>query len=202
MHTKTLKSHGTRIAKQFKLRIIQVLGPKILSKIKDTLPQSIFKPSMSKRTTSKLLSRMNKRFFLALLILICISSSLVIIAESQRTAAIIGNHGNLKIDGVGVYQNANCSIPVTNLDWGTLEPGTAENITLYIRNEGNHAANLSMMVNNWNPINASTYMALNWNYSGQTLSPAESIAVTLTLSVSSAARNVVDFSFDVIIGTD
>jgi hypothetical protein len=145
---------------------------------------------------------MNKRLLVALLILICMSSSLVIIAESQWTPVIIGNHGNLRICGVGVYQDANCSTAVTNLEWGTLEPGTAENITLYVRNEGNQAATLSLAINNWNPINASTYMALNWNYSGQTLSPMKSVPVALTLSVSSAATGIANFSFDVIIGTD
>ena len=202
MHTKILKSLGTKIAKKFKPRILYATGLKILAKIKNTLPESILTPSMTRKITSKLLSRTNKHLLLTLLILFCASSSLVIIAGLQWTPAVIGNHGNLRIDGVGVYQDTNCSIKITNLDWGTLEPGTVKNITLYIRNEGNHVATLYLMVNNWSPINASTYMALNWNYSGKTLSPMENVAVILTLSVSSVARNIVDFSFDVVIGTD
>jgi hypothetical protein len=43
-------------------------------------------------------------------------------------------------------------------------------------------------------------MALSWNYSGVVLSPMENIGVILTMSVSSAVKNIVDFSFDVIIG--
>jgi hypothetical protein len=159
------------------------------------------KPFTSEKTMPKLLSRINKRLLFALLVLICASSSLSIIAGSQLASTIISNHGNLRVDGVGAYQDANCSIAVKYLDWGTLEPGSAKNIKLYIRNEGNHAATLYFTTNNWNPVNTSSYITLSWNYSGVMLGPMEHIEVILTLSVSSIVTNIADFSFDVIIGT-
>lgn len=158
--------------------------------------------STPSKTILGLLSRINKRFLLALLIVICVSSGLSIIAVSQWAFTVIGSHGNLRVDGVGVYQDANCSAAVEYLDWGTLEPGSTKNITLYVRNEGNNAAALFLATDNWSPVNASSYMALSWNYNGRMLSPKENIGIVLTLSVSSAVVNIVDFSFDVIIGTD
>jgi len=187
----------------FKLKMHYVLESNISEKIKvawlDLMPTTLSTP---KKTMSKLLSRINKRLLLALLVLIYVSSGLSIIAGSQWSSTVIGSRGNLRVDGVGVYQDANCSVAVKYLDWGTLEPGSAKKITLYVRNEGNHVATLFLSTDNWSPVNASSYMALSWNYSGTMLSPMENIGVTLTLSVSSAVMNIVDFSFDIIIGAN
>jgi len=201
MYTKILKGFRTRIAMQFKLRMHYILESKILAKIK-VGPQILMLTKLftSKKTVSKLLSRINKSLLLALLVLICVSSGLSI-AGSQWASTIISSRGNLRVDGVGVYQDANCSVALKYLDWGTLEPSSAKNIILYVRNEGNHVATLFLATNNWSPVNASSYMALSWNYSGVVLSPMENIGVMLTLSISSAVKNIVDFSFDVIIGT-
>jgi len=43
---------------------------------------------------------------------------------------------------------------------------------------------------------------LSWDYNGETLSPMESIGLTLTLSVSADAKNIDSFSFNVILGTN
>jgi len=201
MYTKILKGFRTRIAMEFKLRMHYVLESKISAKIK-VGPQilMLMKLFTPKKTVPKLLSRISKRLLLALLVLICVSSGLSI-AGSQWASTIISSRGNLRVDGVGVYQDANCSIAVKYLDWGTLEPSSAKNITLYVRNEGNHVATLFLATNNWSPVNASSYMALSWNYSGVVLSPMEDAGVVITLSVSSVVKNIVEFSFDVIIGT-
>ena len=201
MYTKILKGFRTRIAMQFKLRMHYILESKILAKIK-VGPQILMLTRLftSKKTVSKLLSRINKSLLLALLVLVCVSSGLSI-AGSQWASTIISSRGNLRVDGVGVYEDANCSVAVKYLDWGTLEPDSVKNIILYVRNEGNHVATLFLATNNWSPVNASSYMALSWNYSGVVLSSMENIGVMLTLSISSAVKNIVDFSFDVIIGT-
>lgn len=203
MYKKALKGFCAKIVTEFKLRMHYVVESKISAKIKvarlDLVPTKLSTP---KKTMSKLLSRMNKRLLLALLVLICVSSGLGIIAGSQWASTIIGSHGNLKVDGVGVYQDANCSVALKYLDWGTVEPGSARNITLYVRNEGNHVATLFLATDNWSPVNASSYMGLSWDYGGKMLSPMENIGVILTLSVSSAVANIVDFSFDVVMGTN
>lgn len=149
----------------------------------------------------RILSPTDKHILFEFLILIGILSSVGVIAAYRYPATTIASHGNLKVNGVGVYQDANCSIAVEYLDWRTLEPGSAENITVYVRNEGNRAATLFLETNNWNPVNASSYMTVSWDYSGQTLNPTENSRITLTLSISSDVKDIVDFSFDIIIGT-
>ncbi len=144
--------------------------------------------------------RVSGRFLFVLLVLILASMGLGIIASSQRSSTIINSSGNIRIYGVGVYEDRNCNYPISNLDWGTLEPGTVKNITLFVRNEGNNAAILFLATDNWKPLNASSYMDLSWTYDGRSLNPSETAAMTLTLSVSPNIENTDDFSFDVIIG--
>jgi hypothetical protein len=80
-----------------------------------------------------------------------------------------------------------------------IEPGSMNNATVYVRNEGNVAANISLATENWNPSNASDYLALSWDYDGRLLNPREVAQVTLTLIVSSSVHGIESFSFDIII---
>ena len=137
---------------------------------------------------------------LALIVLACVLSGFGIIAGSRVNVAILGSGGNIKVDGVGVYGDSDCSVVLTYLDWGTLEPGSSSNITVYIRNEGNQASTLYLDVANWNPANAVYYMGVRWNYDGRILNPQENVEVKLTLSVSQEIDSISSFSFDLIIG--
>jgi hypothetical protein len=111
----------------------------------------------------------------------------------------VSNSGSIKGIGVGIYQYSNCTSPVSSISWGMLDPGSNKNVTVYIRNEGNSPATLSMATSNWNPSTASNYMTLTWNYGGQTLSVNQVIPVKLTLSASSTISGITNFSFDITI---
>jgi hypothetical protein len=120
----------------------------------------------------------------------------VLAALSNRT---ITNAGSVKTIGVGVYWDQTLASPVSSINWGSIEPGSNVNKTVYIRNEGNAPATLSMTTSNWVPPSASTYMTLSWNYGGQVLAVNEVRQVTLTLAVSSSVTGVTSFSFDITI---
>jgi hypothetical protein len=154
------------------------------------------------KTVSRFLGRVNRRILFELLILVGLLSSVGMIAASRWPATTIPSHGDLRIVGVGVYQDASCSVAMRYLDWGTVELGSTKNISLFIRNEGNNIATLYLATDSWNPRNASDYMDLSWNYNGETLSPMESIGIILTLSVSADAKNIDSFSFNVILGAN
>jgi hypothetical protein len=111
----------------------------------------------------------------------------------------VSNVGAVKAVGVGVYWDPDCVNTVASINWGTLEPGSIETVDVYIRNEGNSASTLSMYTENWTPTEASTYMTLDWDYSGQSLNPDEVVAVTFTLTVSSSIQGITSFSFDIVI---
>jgi len=116
----------------------------------------------------------------------------------QSSVRIVGR-GTVKAVGVGVFWDSNCTNPVSFIDWGMVEPGSMNNVTVYVRNEGNVVASISLATENWNPSNASDYLTLSWNYDGRELNPLEVVQVTLTLSVSSSVQGIESFSFDIII---
>jgi hypothetical protein len=123
---------------------------------------------------------------------------------------IIGNFGSSKTFayadsvkglGAGIFWNQACTNRTLSLDWGSIELGSNNNLTVYIRNEGNSAVSLWLATSNWTPFAALEYMTLNWNYSGQILSVDQEIPVELILSVSPNIIGITGFSFDTIITT-
>jgi len=123
---------------------------------------------------------------------------------------LIGSRGNVKVLNVGVYWDSNSTSRVGFLDWGSVEPGSVKNQTVFIRNEGNEPSTLLLVVDNWQPANLSRYMNLTWDYNGATIGPGETIPVTLSLLTSSSSdfisyimtNDVKRFDFDIIIGVD
>jgi hypothetical protein len=122
-----------------------------------------------------------------------------IVSSALTNNRMISNTGSVKAIGVGVYGEQACTNPVYSINWGILEPGSSVDKTVYIRNEGNTAAKLSMTTSNWNPSNASNYITLTWNYGGQTINVNAVIQVKFTLTVSSSISGITNFSFDITI---
>jgi len=100
---------------------------------------------------------------------------------------------------VGVYWDIGCSDEVSSVDVGDVEVGSIENMTVYVRNEGDTDVTLSMRTENWTPPEASSYITLSWDYGGQSISPDEVVPVVLTLSVSDDVSGITSFSFDLVI---
>jgi hypothetical protein len=126
--------------------------------------------------------------------------ALVVFASglTQSSVRIVGR-GTVKAVGVGVFWDSNCTNPVSFIDWGMVEPGSMNNVTVYVRNEGNVAVSISLATENWNPLNASDYLTLDWNYDGRQLNPQEVAQTTLTLTVSLSVHGIESFCFDIII---
>ncbi len=136
---------------------------------------------------------------LPLIVVLC-AIFLVIGALAQLTIRTsIGSTGTIKTMGLGVYWDGNCSTTVSSIAWGMIEPGSAKNVAVYLKNEGNIVVALSLDATNWSPENAKDYLTLSWNHGGQSISPDEVIQVTFTLTVSSDAQGITGFSFDIII---
>jgi hypothetical protein len=82
-----------------------------------------------------------------------------------------------------------------------MDAGSTNNLTVYIRNEVNSAASLSLGTSNWTPSASSNYISLNWNYSGQALRVDQVIPLELTLTVSHTIIEITDFRFNTVITT-
>jgi len=122
-----------------------------------------------------------------------------IVNALMTNSVTIGNTGSIKAIGVSVYWDLACTNEVSSLDWSALEPGSAENKTIYIKNTGNAVETLSLDTENWNPANASTYITLTWNYDGLPIDPNGIVEVTMTLTISPSITGITSFSFDILI---
>jgi hypothetical protein len=67
--------------------------------------------------------------------------------------------------------------------------------TMYARNSGNVNVTLAFNTTDWSPSNASAYLLVAWNYSGQVIKPLEVVAVSTTLTVSPSISGVANFSY-------
>lgn len=139
------------------------------------------------------------RVALALALVALTSVVLGTVTSVIQTSRTVSNAGSVKGVGVGVYWNLACTNRTSSINWGLLDPGSNRTVTVYVRNEGNAPATLTKTVQSWNPSTASSYLTLNWNYAGQTLSANQVLQLKLTLLVSSAITGISNFSFDTIV---
>src|SRR5208282_3802070 len=103
--------------------------------------------------------------------------------------------------GVGIYWDQACTNRTLSLNWGSIDVGSNNTLTVYIKNEDNSPASLWLETSNWTPSDSVSYMSLNWNYSGQVLSANQVISLELTLTVDPTINGISNFSFDTTITT-
>jgi hypothetical protein len=112
-------------------------------------------------------------------------------------------HNSGYIGAVGIFSDINLTQPLANgnIAWGTVFPGTTLNQTVYIMNYAGQNVNLSMTVDNWNPLSASQYMSVSWDHEGMILAPgvAEACVIYLTVYDNATSSGISGFSFDIVI---
>ena len=92
---------------------------------------------------------------------------------------------------------------LSSIDWGDdILPDSQVNRTIRIGNKLGDPVALDFVVSNWNPANASDYMALSWDNKESALIGKAYREVVLTLDVYSNVTGITNFSFDItILGT-
>jgi len=135
------------------------------------------------------------------LLLVTALISIATVASVGIVQRRIPNRGTVyvKVLGVDVYWDPECTSVVTEIDWGGLEPSDVASKILYVKNTGNVAVTLSMATENWTPPEAETYITVTWDAEGSVLNVGEIIAVDITLSVSAEISGISDFSVNIII---
>ena len=136
---------------------------------------------------------------LALVFTALLAGILGTVSSLVQTNRTISSAGSIKGIGVGIYWNSACTNRTSSINWGLTDPGSNKTVTVFVRNEGNTAATLSKATGNWNPSTASSYLSLNWDYTGQTLSVNQVLQVKLTLTVSKTISGITSFGFDITI---
>jgi len=142
---------------------------------------------------------MIKPFMVIAIVIVLVMFASEVILGQLSSLRLIGSRGRVKVVGVGVYWDSNCSSPVYSVDWGSVEANSVKNITVFIRNEGNEPSNLFLNTTNWDPPSASDFIKLGWDYNGNVISPQQRIRVTLMLSIAPIIEGIKEFAFDIII---
>jgi hypothetical protein len=111
----------------------------------------------------------------------------------------INSSGSIAVSpNIGVYSDSACTVQLTTINWGSPSPGATVNQTVYIKNtQGSTSLTLSMTTSNWNPTTANGPLTVTWNQQGTVLAPEQSIAATLTLTVSSSITGITTFSVQI-----
>jgi hypothetical protein len=142
----------------------------------------------------------NKKLTKIAIFAIVLTASLLAIA----TAGLLTSSQNVPASGtistvnLGCYSNSGCTTTLTSVDFGSITPGSQSTVTVYIKNTGTIAENLTMSTNTWNPANANTYLTLTWSPASTTLAAGATTSATLTLAASSSAGALSTFSVNVV----
>jgi hypothetical protein len=145
-------------------------------------------------------------------------SALISIWLSKFHNLHIPSVGTIHTLGVKAYWDSDLNNETKEIQWGTVYPGSLNNVTVYLQSICNVNATLELTPVNWTfnnsknaivlgPTNNTSYMSLIWNYDNSTVTPAQILQVTLTLQVENSLdftwflinNNVKTFSFDIII---
>ena len=105
----------------------------------------------------------------------------------------------VKAFGVDLYEDINFTVPVTEIDWGLVEPGQTKNFSAYIVSKSNVPVTLTMTTENWNPTNASDFITLTWSHEAAEIAVDGYVFATFLLIVDEAISGITTFTFTIII---
>jgi len=141
---------------------------------------------------------LRKALFLIACLLFFALGSFTTIAVMQWTQRIPSS-ATVKAVGVGIYKDINFTVSVTQINWGIVEAGESKNFSAYIVNRSNVPITLSMTTENWNPMNASNFIILTWNYDGTQITVDGYVFVSFVLTVDQAISGIDAFSFTIVV---
>jgi hypothetical protein len=131
---------------------------------------------------------------MASLTLIITTTGLLTQTQTFQGAGVI----SISAVGVTIYGDAGLTTPISNITWGTLNPGGQTTTTIYIKNNGTIPETLTFAANTWTPSNANTYLTCTWNPTQTTLAANATTSAIITLAASSSAPATA-FSFNMAI---
>jgi len=105
----------------------------------------------------------------------------------------------IEAPSIGVYWDSGCTNKVEAVDWGALYLDSVNSVETYVRNEGEAPIYFSLDTTSWQPLIASNYLSLDWNYAQQKVRPGDIVPVKFSLSVSANTRSITSFIFNIVV---
>ena len=135
-------------------------------------------------------------------IIIAITVTVFSLLLTFATIGVLGvprGKGSVSAVNVSLYSDASCTTECAAIDWGNINPNSDTTKTIYIKNSGDIPLILNLATSNWKPKQAKSAVALSWNLENCILKAGEAAAAVLTLSATSKAASLTDFSFAITI---
>jgi len=143
------------------------------------------------------MANLEKKKVVVLILVVCLGVTVAYAVWQQ--SLIISNVGRVKTFNVTAWQDMDCMIPLTSIDWSWLAPGQSKTFQFFLLSIGNTDTTLSMTTENWNLDNANLYLMLTWDRENYILQPKTVCLTTLTLTIDPAIVGIENFSFDILI---
>ncbi len=100
----------------------------------------------------------------------------------------------------GTIKSVGVDVSPTSLAWGILEPNSVTNMTVNIRGNGTAPVTLTYQVTDWQPKEAEDYMALTWNYKGQSVNSTWTpVVFSLRVHQNVTSSGITNFSFNIVV---
>ncbi|MGD0028147.1 MAG: hypothetical protein ABSC91_04320 [Candidatus Bathyarchaeia archaeon] len=145
-----------------------------------------------------------------------IVSGLVAIMLDGNSPLRLPSVGYIHTIGLKAYWDPTLQNETRQINWGTIYPGSTNNVSFYLQSTSNVPTTLQMTVANWayknandtiiwGPADTSPYMNLTCNCENETLASNQTITATLTLTIDSSQEflaylinsNIQQFSMDI-----
>jgi len=133
------------------------------------------------------------------LVIVAALALTLVAAGILTTSHKISNHVTLKAIGIDVFQDPQCTVDLTTLDWGLVDPGQTYYRTAFCKNTKNVPVTMVLSAQDFSPSTAEQYIKYAWNYSGQTLSSGQVIPVQFSLTIAANITGIETFSFTAVV---
>ena len=96
----------------------------------------------------------------------------------------IANKAKIQTLHVTAWQDPNCTTPLTEIDWGTIDAGQTKTYTAYLKTEANQNATIYSWASEWSPDGIQQYLTYNFNKNNTIIQPYTPLQVVFSLTVS------------------
>lgn len=132
---------------------------------------------------------------------VVVAGTIGLIAVAIIVGAVLISRTNLGGSGTIVYPDylvvygdeAKTKV-LSAIDWGSIGVGQSSQVTIWVQNNANFSVKLGSTTSAWLPSGVNQYLSVSFSSENFVLSPHQSVAADLTLTVSPSISGVSNFS--------
>ena len=103
----------------------------------------------------------------------------------------------VKTVNCAVFFDSAATKPVSAINWGALQAGATESVSIYLENTGNTPINYTISTAAWNPAAAAAYISLSTSTLPTNNAASSIIPLTLTETISASITGITSYSYNI-----